>query len=210
MEPLYNPQISQDLSNASSLLRSLFGIGSLGLSGIALFITIAGAVVSFLLTVGYYLLQSIPLFIMARKAGCKNAWMAFFPYTNDFLTMTLPAREFNIFNIIKTKRRDVIALIYIALVVAGTLILSILTPIVSFIPVIGPIFSSFGGVILLAVLSIFKWRMYYDLLMTFGQESNALWVSIIALFVPWLFMIFTLFACKNPPEYGKGNYYMCH
>lgn len=112
MEPLYNPQISQDLSNASSLLRSLF--------------------------------------------------------------------------------------------------LSILTPIISFIPVIGPIFSSFGGVILLAVLSIFKWRMYYDLLMTFGQESNALWVSIIALFVPWLFMIFTLFACKNPPEYGKGNYYMCH
>lgn len=26
----------------------------------------------------------------------------------------------------------------------------------------------------------------------------------------WLFMIFTVFSCKNPPEYGTGNYYKYH
>lgn len=214
MDPLYNPQISQDLSSASSILDSLVGLGAVGLSGAALIITIVTSIISLLITVGYYLLQSIPLFIMARKAGCKNAWMAFFPYTNDFLTFTLPAREFNIFNIIKTKRRDVMALIYLALLIAGSLILSIITGIAALIPVLNavlvPILTSFGGIILLVCISIFKWRMYYDLLMTYGQESNALWVSIISLFIPWLFMIFTIFSCKNPPEYGQGQYYMCH
>lgn len=214
MDPLYNPQISQDLSSASSILDSLVGLGAVGLSGAALIITIVTSIISLLITVGYYLLQSIPLFIMARKAGCKNAWMAFFPYTNDFLTFTLPAREFNIFNIIKTKRRDVMALIYLALLIAGSLILSIITGIVALIPVLNtvlvPILSSFGGIILFVCISLFKWRMYYDLLMTYGQESNALWVSIISLFIPWLFMIFTIFSCKNPPEYGQGQYYMCH
>lgn len=214
MDPLYNPQISQDLSSASSILDSLVGLGAVSLSGAALIITIVTSIISLLITVGYYLLQSIPLFIMARKAGCKNAWMAFFPYTNDFLTFTLPAREFNIFNIIKTKKRDIMALIYLALLIGGSLILSIITGIVALIPVLNavlvPILSSFGGIILFVCISLFRWRMYYDLLMTYGQESNALWVSIISLFIPWLFMIFTIFSCKNPPEYGQGQYYMCH
>ena len=142
MDPLYNPQISQDLSSASSILDSLVGLGAVGLSGAALIITIVTSIISLLITVGYYLLQSIPLFIMARKAGCKNAWMAFFPYTNDFLTFTLPAREFNIFNIIKTKRRDVMALIYLALLIAGSLILSIITGIAAIIPVLNTILVS--------------------------------------------------------------------
>lgn len=210
MDPLYNEQISQDLSSISSILYSILGIGSLAFTGAGLIFTIVSSIVSFLLLVAYYLLQSIPLFIMARKAGYKHAWMAFFPYTNDFLTFVLPAREFNLFNWIKTDRRDIMALIYIGMVVFGTGVLAIITFITAGIPVIGPFISTFGGTILVVAITLWKWRMYYDLLMTYGQKSNALWVSIIGLFVNWLFMIFTVFSCKNPPEYGVGNYYMCH
>lgn len=218
MGPLYNEQISQDLQSIDSILESIFGIGSLSVAGITafltgagLFITIITAVVGFLGSIAYYLLQSIPLFIMARKAGHPHPWMAFFPYANDFLTFSLPAREFNLLNIIKTKRRDVMALIYIILIICGTtIVLPLIVTVTAAIPVIGPIFSSFGGIILLVVINLFKWRMYYDLLMTFGQKNNALWVSIISLFVPWLFMIFTIFSCKNPPEYGIGNYRASH
>lgn len=210
MDPLYNEQISQDLDSLSDILYSIFGIGTLAFTGIGAIVAVIGTVVSFLTALAYYLLQSIPLFIMARKSGYRHAWMAFFPYTNDFLTFVLPAREFNIFNVIKTKRRDVMALIYIGLNVFGLALLPILAVITGGIPIIGAVVSSFGGTILAAVINLWKWRMYYDLLMTYGQKSNALWVSIISLFVPWLFMIFTIFSCKNPPEYGVGNYYACH
>lgn len=211
MDPLYNEQISQDLSSIDGILASLFGIGSLAFTGVSAVVMLISAIFSLLVTVAWYLLQSIPLFMMARRAGFKHAWMAFFPYTNDFLTFVLPIRQFNIFNWIKSERRDTMALIYLGLVVFGGSALTILTPIITAIPVIGtiigPILASFGTPILLFAIYMFKWRMYYDLLMTFGQESNAMWVSVVSLFVPWLFMIFTIFSCKNNPDYGRGNYY---
>lgn len=210
MEPLYNTQISQDLDSAEGILYSLLGLGTLGFTGISALVAFIGAIVSLLTTVAYYLLQSIPLFLMARKAGYKHAWMAFFPYTNDFLTFVLPAREFNIFNWIKTNKRDMMALIYLGMVVFGSGALGIIATITAGIPVIGALVASCGGFVLAFAIYMFKWRMYYDLLMTFGQKGNALWVSILSLFIPWLFMIFTIFSCKNPPEYGAGNYYMCH
>ncbi len=210
MDPLYNPQISQDLDSAEGILYSILGLGTLGFTGITALIALISAIVSFLITVAFYLLQSIPLFLMARKAGYKHAWMAFFPYTNDFLTFILPAREFNIFNWIKSNKRDMMALIYLGLVIFGSGALGIITTITAPIPGLGALVASCGGFVLVFAIYMFKWRMYYDLLMTFGQKSNALWVSIVSLFVPWLFMIFTIFSCKNPPEYGVGNYYMCH
>lgn len=203
-------QLSQDLDNTESILYSLFGIGTLAFTGAGAIISIIISVVGFLGTIAYYLLQSIPLFIMARKAGYKHAWMAFFPYTNDFLTFILPIREFNIFNWIKTERRDMMALIYLGMLLIGSWVVGIVATLTAGVPIIGPLISTFGGTILLIAIYLFKWRMYYDLLMTFGQKSNAMWVSIVSLFVPWLFMLFTVFACKNPPEYGKGNYYMYH
>ncbi len=210
MDPLYNQQISQDLDSLEGILGNILSLGTLAFTGASLMVTVIVAITSFLFSVAYYLLQSIPLFIMARKAGFRHAWMAFFPYTNDFLTFMLPIREFNLFNWIKTNRRDIMALIYIGMVVAGTWVLGIVATITVGIPVIGPLISTFGGTILAAAIMLWKWRMYYDLLMTFGQKNNALWVSIVSLFVPWLFMLFTVFSCKNPPEYGAGNYYMYH
>ena len=207
MEPLYNQQISQDLDSLEGILGYILGLGTLVFTGASVAFTVIASILSLLITVAYYLLQSVPLFIMARKAGFKHAWMAFFPYTNDFLTFMLPIREFNLFNWIKTNRRDIMALVYIGLSIAGFWAMGILDGLTVGVPVIGPLLSTFGGTIVIVAINLWKWRMYYDLLMTFGQKSNALWVSIVSLFIPWLFMIFTLFSCKNPPEYGAGNYY---
>ena len=207
MEPLYNQQISQDLDSLEGILGYILGLGTLVFTGASVAFTVIASILSLLITVAYYLLQSVPLFIMARKAGFKHAWMAFFPYTNDFLTFMLPIREFNLFNWIKTNRRDIMAFVYIGLSIAGFWAMGILAGLTVGVPVIGPLLSTFGGTIVVVAINLWKWRMYYDLLLTFGQKSNALWVSIVSLFIPWLFMIFTLFSCKNPPEYGAGNYY---
>ena len=207
MEPLYNQQISQDLDSLEGILGYILGLGTLVFTGASVAFTVIASIISLLITVAYYLLQSIPLFIMARKAGFRHAWMAFFPYTNDFLTFMLPIREFNLFNWIKTNRRDIMALVYIGLSIAGFWAMGILAGLTVSVPIIGPLLSTFGGTIVIVSINMLKWRMYYDLLMTFGQKSNALWVSIVSLFIPWLFMLFTLFSCKNPPEYGAGNYY---
>lgn len=208
MENLDLQQLSSDVSSIEDILYSLLGIGTLAVTGAGAIISLIIGIVGILGTIAHYLLQSIPLFIMARKAGYKHAWMAFFPYTNDYLTFILPIREFNIFNWIKTERRDMMALIYLGMILIGSGVVGFVAVITAGIPVIGPLISTFGGTILYIAILLFKWRMYYDLLMTFGQKSNAMWVSIISLFVPWLFMLFTVFSCKNPPEYGKGNYYM--
>jgi hypothetical protein len=206
MEPLYNQQISQDLDSLEGILGYILGLGTLVFTGASVAFTVIASIISLLITVAYYLLQSIPLFIMARKAGFRHAWMAFFPYTNDFLTFMLPIREFNLFNWIKTNRRDIMALVYIGLSIAGFWAMGILAGLTVGVPIIGPWLSTFGGTIVIVSINMLKWRMYYDLFMTFAQKSNALWVSIVSLFIPWLFMLFTLFSCKNPPEYGAGNY----
>lgn len=204
---LYNEQISQDLASVEGILYSIFGIGSLAFTGISAVVTLIISIAAILWVVANYLLQAIPLFIMARKTGYKHAWMAFFPYTNDFLTFILPIREFNLFNLIKSNRRDIMALIYLGMNIIGGTVVSILAILTSGVVIIGPLISTFGGTILMAFIYAFKWRMYYDLLMTFGQKSNAVWVASVSLFIPWLFLIFTIFSCKNPPEYGVGNYY---
>ncbi len=208
MENLDLQQLSSDVSSIEEIIYALFGIGTLAFSGIGALISIIVSILGFLGTVAYYLLQSIPLFIMARKAGYKHAWMAFFPYTNDYLTFILPIREFNIFNWIKTKRRDIMALIYLCMILIGSGVVGFIATCTAGIPIVGPFIATFGGTILLIAINLFKWRMYYDLLVTFGQKNNAMWVSIVSLFIPLLFMLFTVFSCKNPPEYGKGNYYM--
>lgn len=217
METINIEQISQGLDNAEGIfssaegiLASIFGIASLLFTGISATVALVGGILAFLIFLTEYLLESIPLFIMARRAGCKNAWMAFFPYTNDFLSFTLPIRQFNIFNIIKSERRDIMALIYLGLIIVGNIALSVIITVFSYIPglnVVVSLLTTLGAPILWLAIRLFRWRMQYDILMTFGQKSNALWVSIVAIFVPWLFNLFTIFSCKNPPEYGLGNYH---
>lgn len=217
METIDIDQISQGLdsaegifSSAEGILASLFGIGSLAVTGISAAVSLTILIVGGIIALAEYLLETIPLFIMARRAGCRNAWMAFFPYTNDFLSFTLPIRQFNIFNLIKTDRRDMMALIYLGLMIIGNTALGIIITVFSYIPGLNlfvPILTSLGAPLLWISIRLFRWRMMYDILMTFGQKSNALWVSIVAIFVPWLFNLFTIFSCKNPPEYGLGNYH---
>ncbi len=217
MENIDIDQISQGLDSAEGILgsaegilASLFGIGSLAVTGISAAVGLTVLIVTSVIALIEYLLEAIPLFIMARRAGCKHAWMAFFPYTNDYLSFMLPMRQFNILNIIKSDRRDIMALIYLGLMIIGNTALGVIITIFSYIPglqLLVPILTTFGAPLLWLSIRLFRCRMQYDILMTFGQKSNALWVSIVAIFVPWLFNLFTIFSCKNPPEYGLGNYH---
>ena len=45
-----------------------------------------------------YIVSAVPYFIMAKKAGFRHAWLAFIPYGQQYIAMTLSHREFSIFN----------------------------------------------------------------------------------------------------------------
>ncbi|MBQ3516252.1 MAG: hypothetical protein IJA29_03415, partial [Lachnospiraceae bacterium] len=52
-----------------------------------------------------YIVSAVPYFIMAKKAGFRHAWLAFIPYGQQYIAMTLSHREFSIFNKFKTRNR---------------------------------------------------------------------------------------------------------
>lgn len=177
--------------------------GTIGVVG-TFIIGVIGAIIGLAVTVGTYLLESVPLFIFAKRAGNKWCWLAFFPILRTYLKGTLPQREFNIFNLIKTNKRGLMTLIYIIGDLLGTYILSML----SVIPAIGQIIGLLN-LLMLACLAILEWRIKYDLLKTAGKDEIAMPIAIISA-IPGLGILFDivfLFCCGAEPDYGAGNYH---
>lgn len=180
----------------------------------------------------YFIVSAIPYFIMARKAGFKHAWLAFIPYGQYYVIMTLPHREFNIFNKFKTHNRKKAFWAYIIVAAIATVI-SIIN---SFIDGISETLSTLsetassdttliyliimllclGVALIIMVISLvnsfvaylIRWRAHYDLLMTYGMQDHAMWASIVSLFVPLVIIVFSFIIMNKEPDYGFGNYYL--
>lgn len=146
----------------------------------------------------YRIMRPIAMFILARHAGFRHAWVAFVPYGSYYLEFVLPIREFNIFNWVKTEKRETIAWIYIGNELAG----SIVTSIMGMIP--------FFGTVLEWAYSLFfvvwKWRKIYDLLITFGFKKSAMAWSILATLYKPLYVVLLFFMCDREPNYGWGRF----
>lgn len=217
------------ISRGSSADEALF----FTIMGIILFIVAIATVIGIVWAIIVHIVSSIPYFNMARKAGFQHAWLAFIPYGQYYVIMTLSHREFNIFNKFRTNDRKKAFWAYVIVAAVGVIInicntfldgisegLSTLSeasedPSVLTISLIGIIVIFLLYLVLVAVTFVvnlvaylIRWRAHYDLLMTYGMESHAMWASIVSLFVPLVIIVFSFIIMNKEPDYGFGNYYM--
>ncbi len=200
--------------------------------GIILLILGALAIISMVWAVIVHIVSSIPYFNMARKAGFQHAWLAFIPYGQYYVIMTLSHREFNIFNKFRTNDRKKAFWAYI-IVAAVTFVLNMINGALEgiadslntitdtsadtsmlAIAAIGMLVVVLMYLVLLALMMVvnfvaylIRWRAHYDLLMTYGMPEHAMWVSIVSLFVPLVIIVFSFIIMNKEPDYGFGNYY---
>ena len=142
-------------------------------------------------------LPAIALFKLAKKAGYKYPWLGFIPFAQTYLEFVLPRREFNL--LIKTKKRNYMGIVFLVLSLFGTSIIVAL----NVVPAVGQLLDILLPIVLIAM----AWRKKYDMLVTFRSKELALPISIISIFVPWVYTIVLIFSMNQEPEYGVGNYY---
>lgn len=146
----------------------------------------------------YRIMRPIALFIMARHAGFRYPWIAFVPYGSYYLEFVLPIREYNVFNWIKTDRRETIAWVYIGNDVLGW--------IVSFVISMIPFLGKLGNLAYKLFFIVYKWRRIYDLLKTYRFNKSAMTLSIFSVMCKPLYVILLFTMCDKEPDYGWGRY----
>lgn len=146
----------------------------------------------------YRIMRPIAVFIMARHAGFRHAWVAFVPYGTYYLEFVLPIREFNVLNWVKTDKRETIAWIYI-----GN---DLLSPIISSILSMIPFLSTILDLAYSLFFVFWKWRKIYDLLITFGFKKSAMVWSILATLYKPLYVLLLFIMCDKEPNYGWGRF----
>lgn len=201
-DALYN--IENGLNSANNSAFSLYGIFvalagifGIGIWAFGIICAIASSIFAFLFMVLEYLLPAIALFKMAKKAGYKYPWLAFIPIAQTYLEFVLPRREFNL--LIKTKKRNYMGILFLVLTYFGTSIIVAL----NVVPAVGQLLDIALPIVLMAM----AWRKRYDMLVTFRDKELAIPISIISIFLPWVYSIVLIISMNKEPEYGAGNYY---
>ncbi|MCR4686784.1 MAG: hypothetical protein K5659_04395 [Lachnospiraceae bacterium] len=173
-------------------------------TGGAIVTTIVGAIaaiVVLLIPLVEYLLPAIALFKMARKAGYKNAWFAFIPFLQTYLEFVIPRKQFNLLGIIKTYKREVIAIVYICLSIFGTTISAALQGI--------PVIGQFLGLCFFVLMQAFVYCKVYDIFITYGSKEKAILMALLNILIPGnlIYTIGLLTIMGKDPDYGAGNFY---
>ncbi len=155
---------------------------------------------AFLLGIAMWIAMQIPFYKMAKNQGMRNAWLMFVPYGNFYLTLKLTKREFNLFNTYRTYDRTkpfwvllISTVIYIVLLFPAIIIFMI--------PVLGMIvFIAYILAYCLIAYGII-WRMYYDVLITYGMEENAMLLSVLNVFFPFIMLVVGYIIMNRKPDF---------
>ena len=181
MNGLSNPSM-----NYEELLEEIFGDFSqldpnsqasisIILSFLAIILVVCGTIA--LLS---WILQAIPTYKLAKKAGYKNAFIAWIPiFGNYFRIYALSAiaqdKPFELGKL-KIGNRSTSVWIYTAIGLFGTTVISSLVAILGSIPVIGQIISLFATFLLFVpsiVMAIMEYVYIKDVADTFKQDKNS-------------------------------------
>ena len=189
---------SYEAEQAMVGMMSLLGIGSVFVFWLVFILAII------LFTLLLNIIFGIPYYKMAKNAGIPHAWLAFIPYGFYYIALMLPKREFNIFNWIKTHDRMKVFWYYLASFPAIGIVSGLLS-LLSAIPIIGFIFLLVAYVVSMAysvAVYVFMWRVYYDILMTYGLEDNAMALSVLNCFFPIIMPICSFMIMNRQPNYN--------
>ena len=181
----------------TSGIYELMMLGTMGASMLFPLIVLG---ICLLLTLALQIIFGIPYYKMAKNAGLSHAWLAFIPIGCYYIMLNLPAREFNIFNWIKTDDRNKVFTYYLLsfLVPVALAVLAVIPGINLIIGLISPIISTAYSV----AVYIFMWRVNYDILMTYGMEEHAMWASIVSCFCPLVMTVFSFIIMNREPNYN--------
>ncbi len=154
----------------------------------------------FIVYIAIWIAMEYPLYRMAKRQGFTNAWLAYIPFGNFYITLKLSPREFNLFNWFKyTDRTKAFWLFLIATGIYIVLMVPMIL-IFTFIPVLGWLLYIAYILAYLAVCYGIMWRMNYDLLITYGMPEHAMWASIVNLFCPILMYVFYYIIMNKEPD----------
>ncbi len=168
-------------------------------STIALGIVIMIYGITFIFSIALWIAMQYPFYRMAKRQGIENAWLTFIPWGNYYITLKLSPREFNLFNLVKFEKRSKAFIVFI---IATAVYIALILPmsLLSMIPILGVlIFLVYITAYLLVSYSI-MWRMYYDVLITYGMKDHAMWASIVGVFVPVVIIVFAYMIMNNEPD----------
>ncbi|MBE5927541.1 MAG: hypothetical protein E7270_11355 [Lachnospiraceae bacterium] len=166
---------------------------------ILLMVYILVLVFVFVLSIAMWIAMQYPFYRMAKRQGIENAWLVFVPWGNYYITLKLSPREFNLFNLIKFENRSKAFILFI-IATAIYIVLILPMSLLSMIPILGwLIFLLYIMAYLLISYSI-MWRMYYDVLITYGMKEHAMWVSILGIFVPIVITVFAYMIMNKEPD----------
>lgn len=170
-------------------------------AGLSIGIVLLIYAVIFIISIALWIAMEYPFYRMAKRQGMSNAWLAFIPYGNFYITLKLSPRQFNLFNWIKYDNRT--KAFWLFLIATGIYIVLILPmSFISMIPILGwLLFMAYILAYLLISYGI-MWRMNYDILITYGMPEHAMWVSIVDIFFPLLMTVFAYIIMNKEPDYN--------
>ena len=154
------------LEEFSDILQELYevlflgvSIGSLGLSAASTVIAIVGAIIAAIVSVvcaiAIYIFKTIPVYVVAKKAGRRLAWLAWIPvFASYFRTFVLAdtagQKHVSFFNgKVTIKSRGMSFLAYVGILIFGSGLVTAIISLLSLIPVVGTIISPFAAILYL-------------------------------------------------------------
>ena len=183
-------------------------IATLVASGFFVFVLVVLGIV-LLVSILIYVLRSIALYKMAKKAGYPSPWLAWIPYANTYLMFVLPEKPLTVLAInTKLQSRTTGSIIWLVITLGSGLIEGI----VMMVPFIGTMIAGLLPLLETVALIFLLYPMYKDLFSMFVEESQAKVFAIVSMLIPMTLFIFLLVASSKEPRpvveiEGTGNYY---
>lgn len=153
----------------------------------------------FIFSIAIWIAMEYPFYRMAKRQGLPNAWLAFIPWGNFYITLKLSPRKFNLFNLFMYEDRSK-AFLFFVIVNVAYIVLAIPMSLLAMIPILGWLLFFVYIVAYLVLCYGVMWRMYYDVLITYGMSEHALWVSIVNFLFPILVPIFAYMIMNKEPD----------
>ncbi|MBQ6823608.1 MAG: hypothetical protein IJP27_03055 [Clostridia bacterium] len=160
-----------------------YGIAEMSISGIILLIAVIGAICSAVFSLIVWILEAVPVYKLAKKAGRKWAMLAWVPifgsYFRLYVLTDIPGnQELTFFGSEKFKisSRPLSFWIYVGIKVFGTGLITALIGILNLIPIIGQIIGGISSLLYLvpaAACGIMEYAYLRDVLNLFKPDQKA-------------------------------------
>ena len=203
------------LDSLSAIITAVAGLASLGIAGFLIMAAIIGIIVGLVVAVVTWVLEAIPIFLLAKKVGRDNAWFAWVPiFGAEFrlwvLSYIAGDKPFTVYKEKYTiKNRAYSFWLYVAIKYFGAAVISSVVGVVS---AIIPLIGSVSAVLMLlpaVACAIIEYVYLRDVLDIFKENKEAnkkasFFITLLDSFVTLGFArivyLFTLLKCSPLPS----------